>query len=305
MKKKIITMLTTVLACLFLSAGLTFGQYDDGNNGYEYDNSVYSDYEYQLDNAAHHLDRHRSPVYYFHHPRAGLYFVLVGDTTFVVPAYIFRPYLHRHNFVWVPRTRFITLSCCGLDYYDSYLRFNFYFDFYNRSRWNRRYHRKLRQDFRRYYTNRRHNKWYHTNRPRIMRQRVDAHKRYKHEITAAGIPKTGITTTKIITKGITTTGTTTTRLTTTRLTAAGIPNTRNHPQKSIIKDLEIIKNKLKAEITKKQSPNTRTPAVTGQSEESSDSENKPGQPGSKSESSGIKKTGLSKDTFFTESCLFI
>ena len=189
-------MLTTVLASLFLFSGLTFGEYY--NSDYGYDDYTYDDYEYRFDNAADHLDRYHGPVYYFRHDRADVYFVLVGDMTFVVPAYTFRAYLHRHNFVWVPRTRFISLSCCGLDYYDNHLRFTFYFDFYNRHRWNRKYHRQLRRDFRSYYHGRKHQKWYHSNRRRIMdqrrvnsykhghsspaqeRQRIDGYKKYKH-----------------------------------------------------------------------------------------------------------------------------
>ncbi|UCH98565.1 MAG: hypothetical protein JSV88_17420 [Candidatus Aminicenantes bacterium] len=196
MKKKITIMLATVLVSLFLFSGLTFGEYY--NRDYGYDHYDYADYEYRLDNAVTRLDRYRGPVYYFHHPRADVYFVLVGDFTFVVPAHTFRPYLHRHNFVWVPRTRFISLSCCGLDYYDSHLRFNFYFDFYNRRHWNRKYHHQLRRDFRSYYNGRKHQKWYHKDRQKIMqqrrvnshkhghsypvkeRQRVNGYKKYKH-----------------------------------------------------------------------------------------------------------------------------
>lgn len=187
MKKKITIMLTTVLASLFLFSGLTFGEYY--NRDYGYDDYAYDDYEYRFDNAQFHLDRYRGPVYYFHHPRADVYFVLVGDITFVVPAYTFRAYLHRHNFVWVPRTRFISLSCCGLDYYDSHLRFNFYFDFYNRSKWNRNHHRQLRRDFRSYYNGRKQQKWYHKNRQRVMQQRFNHS--YKYEPKYRGHEKQG------------------------------------------------------------------------------------------------------------------
>lgn len=170
-------MLTTVLASLFLFSGLTFGEYY--NSDYGYDDYTYDDYEYRFDNAVYHLDRYHGPVYYFRHDRADVYFVLVGDITFVVPAYMFRPYLHRHNFVWVPRTRFISLSCCGLDYYDNHLRFTFYFDFYNRSKWSRGHHHRLRRDFRSYYKGRKHHKWYHKNRRSVMQQR--SHHSHKHE----------------------------------------------------------------------------------------------------------------------------
>jgi hypothetical protein len=196
MKKKITIMLTTVLASLFLFSGLTFGEYY--TRDYGYDDYAYEDYEYRFDNTEYQLDRYAGPVYYFHHPGADVYFVLVGDITFVVPAYTFRAYLHRHNFVLVPRTRFISLSCRGLDYYDSYLRFNFYFDFYNRYKWNQGLHHQLRRDFRSYYNSRKQHTWYQKDRQRIMqqsgvksrnyghsypvqeRQRIDGYKKYNH-----------------------------------------------------------------------------------------------------------------------------
>jgi hypothetical protein len=174
MKKKITIMLTTVLASLFLFSGLAFGEYN--NRDYGYDDYAYDDYEYRFDDAVYHLDSYQGPVYYFRHDRADVYFVLVGDMIFVVPAYTLSPYLHRHNFVWVPRTRFISLSCGSLDYYDSYLRFNFYFDFYTRSKWSSGHHHQLRRDFRSYYNSRKQHAWYQQNRPRIMQQRgVDSH----------------------------------------------------------------------------------------------------------------------------------
>ncbi len=182
MKNKMKIMLTTVLASLFLFSGLTFGEYY--NRDYGYDDYAYDDYEYRYDDAEYQLDQYQGPVYYFYHPRADVYFVLVGDITFMVPAYTFRAYLHRHNFVWVPRTRFISLSCGGLDYYDNYLRFNFYFDFYNRSKWNRGHHHQLRRDFRSYYNNRKQHAWYQKNRQRIMQQSgVESHN-YGHSYPA-------------------------------------------------------------------------------------------------------------------------
>jgi len=173
MKKKMKIMLTTVLASLFLFSGLAFGEYYSRDYGYDDD---YADYEYRFDDAAYQLDTYQGPVYFFRHDRADVYFVLVGDIIYVVPAYTLSPYLHRHNFVWVPRTRFISLSCGGLDYYDSYLRFNFYFDFYNRSKWSRGHHHQLRRDFRSYYNSRKQHAWYQKNRQRIMQQRgVESH----------------------------------------------------------------------------------------------------------------------------------
>jgi hypothetical protein len=182
MKKKITIMLTTVLASLFLFSGLTFGEYY--TRDYGYDDYAYDDYEYRFDDAEYQLGRYAGPVYYFHHTGADVYFVLVGDITFVVPAFTFRAYLHRHNFVLVPRTRFISLSCCGLDYYDSYLRFNFYFNFYNRSKWYRGHHYQLRRDFRSYYNSRKQHAWYFKDRPGIMKQSGVKSHNYGHSYPA-------------------------------------------------------------------------------------------------------------------------
>ena len=180
MKKTILIILTTVLGTLFLFTGVSFGQYGYEDDADVYDNYEYSDYEYRLDNPADQLDRYRGPVYYFHHQRANVYFVLVGDMTFVVPGYTFRSYLARRNFVLVPQTRFITLSCGGLDHYDSSLRFNFYVDFYNRHRWGQGYHTQLRRDFSKYYTGRHYNHGYQKDKRYITEQRVQTRYQTQH-----------------------------------------------------------------------------------------------------------------------------
>ena len=179
MKKTNLIILTTVLGTLFLFTGLSFGQNGYGYDADVYGNYEYSNYEYRLDNPAVQLDRYQGPVYYFHHPQADVYFVLVGNTTFVVPAYTFRHYVPRRNFVLVPQTRFISLSCCGLDYYDNYLRFNFYVDFYNHHRWDQRYHYQMRRDFNKFYTGRQQNQWYQINRRQIMAQREQTVRNYR------------------------------------------------------------------------------------------------------------------------------
>jgi hypothetical protein len=218
MKKTNLIILTTILGTLFLFTGVSFGQYGYGDDRALYDNDEYSDYEYRLDNADYQLDRCQGPVYYFYHQRAGVYFVLVNDMTFVVPEYTFRSYLPRRNFLGVPQSRFITLSCCGLDYYNSSLRFNFYYGFYNRHRWDQKYHYQMRRDFRKYYTGSRHkyytgsrhnqgkyytgsryNQGYQKNRRQVVvqrertrytpqhrypvndRQQIKSHKRYKQQ----------------------------------------------------------------------------------------------------------------------------
>ena len=175
MKNRVIIILTAVLTSMVLFSGNTFAQYNDRygyEDEYRFDSNVYDDYEYWLDNAPYHLDRCQGPVYYYYHPVADVYFVSIGNVTFVVPSYQFRPYMHRHNFFMVPRSRFISLSCGGLDYYDNYLRFNFYFDFFNSHRWDRKYYHTLRYDYRKYYNNRHHNSWYEKNRRVVMKQRI-------------------------------------------------------------------------------------------------------------------------------------
>jgi len=165
-----------VLTSLILVGGYNFAHerygYDGYGDGYRFDSNRYYEDEYWLDNASYYLDRHRDPAYYYYHPRADVYFVSLGNITFVIPAYEFRPYLHRRNFVMVPRNRFISLSCGRLDYYDNYLRFNFYFDFFNHYRWNRKHHRRLRTDYRNYYSHRHQNSWYKKNRRIVMKERL-------------------------------------------------------------------------------------------------------------------------------------
>ena len=185
MKKTILITLTTVFVLVFLFPGLGFG-YDDYRYG-DYDDYDYADFEYRFSSTVDHLERYHGPVYYYRHPQGRVYFVLTGHTTYVVPAYVFKRYVRRSHFVLVPRTRFIRLSCGGLDYYDNYLRFNFYFDSYNRSHWDRRHNNSLRLKFRKYYNGRHQQKWYYKNRRRIMKQRgldryeYDARKRRKTE----------------------------------------------------------------------------------------------------------------------------
>lgn len=188
MKKTILITLTTLLVSIFLFPAFGFSSGSDryGYDEYEdyepYDRSdySYSDYEFRFSDAVHDFDRCRGPVYYFRHPRGSVYFVLVGQNTYVVPVHIFRRYTNRAHFVWVPRARFISLSSIGLDYYDNYLRFNYYFDYYNRSRWNRKHIRGLRQNFKKYYRGRHHTKWYQKNRPRVMKQRHLKRRGYKN-----------------------------------------------------------------------------------------------------------------------------
>jgi len=159
-------ILLFAMAALILGSGFIYGDYYNRHN--VYDNYAYADFEFRLENAAYHMDRYQGRIYYFHHPRANVYFVLVGQSTFVVPAYTFRSYMHRDNFEWLSRSAFIALSMGGLDYYDSFLRFGFYFDFFDNYRWDQRHHRHLRSNFRNYYNGRRSHRHYSRNRTRIM-----------------------------------------------------------------------------------------------------------------------------------------
>lgn len=159
MKK--ITLLILVLAVTaggFLQAQEGAGYYNRNN---EYDNFAYADYEFRHSNSAYHIDRYRGDIYYFHHYRANVYFVLVGPNVFVVPGLTFRNYLHRPNFHWMPRADFIAMSAVNFPYYDSYVRFGYYFDYYDHNPWCVRNHLLVTRNYRTYYRDRHRSKRYY------------------------------------------------------------------------------------------------------------------------------------------------
>lgn len=178
MKKMILMILALAVAAGgFLHAYESEGYYNRHN---EYDNYAYADYEFQHSNAAFHIDRYHDDIYYFHHYRANVYFVLVGPRVFVVPALTFRRYMHRHNFSWASRADFIALSAVHFPYYDSYVRFGYYFDYYDHNPWCVRNHLHVTRNYRKYYRDRSRSKRYYRHLTRISPHQSRAMERARH-----------------------------------------------------------------------------------------------------------------------------
>lgn len=175
--KKIILI---IIMFAMLASGIAWAQdrYYNRNNVYE--NFAYADYEFRHSNAAYHIERCRGNIYYFHHYRANVYFVLVGPHVFVVPGLTFRDYIHLPNFHWVSRPDFIALSAVHFPYYDSYVRFNYYFSYYDHNPWSLRNHILVTRNYRKYYHNRHGNKRYHHDLSRVRAQQAQAMERARH-----------------------------------------------------------------------------------------------------------------------------
>lgn len=86
-----------------------------------------------------------------------------------MPGYRLRPMLYRLGWLGVAMDRFITLSCCGLHYYDNYVRFNYYYDYYRGHHYNRYNNYWVRSHYRDYYRSRRKNRRYFGNWNRVMK----------------------------------------------------------------------------------------------------------------------------------------
>lgn len=165
MKKTMITVLVTLILGIGSSV-LTYGQYYDDYASY--DNMAYDDYEYRLNDATALLASYQGPIYYYQHSRADLFFVLIGRETFIVPAATFRYYMHRPNFRYIAQDAFISMSCGGLDYYDNYLRFSYYFNYFLDNIFDRPHCSILRYNFRSYYGKRHHHNDYERERRRYL-----------------------------------------------------------------------------------------------------------------------------------------
>ena len=161
----------------FLQAQEGAGYYNRNN---EYDNYAYADYEFRHSNAEFHMNRYRGDIYYFHHYRANVYFVLVGPNVFVVPALTFRGYMHRPNYHWASRADFIALSAVYFPYYDSYVRFGYYFDYYDHNPWCVSNHLLVTRNYRTYYTNRNRSRQYYRHLNRISAHQSRAMDRARH-----------------------------------------------------------------------------------------------------------------------------
>ncbi len=66
---------------LVIGSGFAFGGNGYYNRHNVYENYAYADFEFRLSNAAYHLDRYYGSVYYYHHPRANVYFVFSSRRT--------------------------------------------------------------------------------------------------------------------------------------------------------------------------------------------------------------------------------
>ncbi|MDY0297725.1 MAG: hypothetical protein RB296_10445 [Acidobacteriota bacterium] len=175
--------LKTMILILLLAAGSAFAQdyYDDeyaevpGN----YDES-YLAYDYGYAAAQPWLSHHYGPVYYWTHPYREVYFVLVGPRIFVIPIHELNHIWHRLRWSLVSMDRFIHLSCYGLPYYDSYVRFNYYYNHYRSYRYDRYRNHWLRDRYRRYFHNRRFDRDYYRYRGRVLqKRRLDTRDRYR------------------------------------------------------------------------------------------------------------------------------
>jgi hypothetical protein len=90
--KKIMLM---ILAVLIIACGIVYGQ--QGNRGTDYGKSAYAASDPDLNKAIEHMENFKGPIYYSYHPKTDVYSVLVGQTTYVIPARIFKRYLSRPN----------------------------------------------------------------------------------------------------------------------------------------------------------------------------------------------------------------
>jgi hypothetical protein len=152
MKKTIIV----VFGLLLLGVGLD-AQYT----------SHYTDFEFGYQSMEPYLEGFNGRLYYWAHPAQGVYFIAVGHRIFIIPHYQFHRLRGFIKFQMLHLRDFIHYTCMGMSYYDNYLRFRFYKNYFNRYRYKRsklryiakryrRYIRKLRRTgrFKRFYRNR-------------------------------------------------------------------------------------------------------------------------------------------------------
>lgn len=177
--------LKIMMLMLILVTGTAFSQDyygDEYAEPYANFDDAYLTYDYGYESARPWLSRHNGPVYYWTHPYRDVYFVLVGPRVFVIPVYELSRIRHRLHWSLVSMNRFIHLSCFGIPYYDSYVRFNYYYNHYRRYSYNRYHNRYLRDRYRRYFHNRRSNRDYYRHRSRVLQKRhLDSRNRYKPE----------------------------------------------------------------------------------------------------------------------------
>lgn len=141
--------------------------YDDNYYNTDYDDD-YLDYNFGYDSALPYLRVHSGPVYYWQHPYRDIYFVSIGNRIFIIPGDQFRSIIYRSSWLPVAMERFIVLSCGGLHYYDNYVRFNYYYDFYRGHSYSRHHNHWVHSHYRDHYRNRRNNNHYFRDWDRVM-----------------------------------------------------------------------------------------------------------------------------------------
>ncbi|MCP4213612.1 MAG: hypothetical protein GY765_03100 [bacterium] len=185
-----------ILAVMVIMVSGLFGagndRYTDGNFDVEYgdeyghdacDSSHESDeYAYrQMDDymALHHYN---GRVYYYAQPTSDIFFALIGRQVYIVPGFKFRRSMHRSNFYEVAKDDFVYYSCGSMNYYDSYMRFGFFNDYYYNNPWSCRNHRHVCSDYYGYYGNRRNSRSYYRLQKKVLRgyHRLERKHRHSH-----------------------------------------------------------------------------------------------------------------------------
>jgi hypothetical protein len=167
MKKVILTFVFLVLG--FSSLSLAEDDYDfNYSMNYFRDYYDYTDYEFRHIDDETFFDQNPGKVYYYHHSIPGLYFVIAGSRTYIAPRSLFQRYLTSPGFFPISQSDFIRRSRGALGHYDSYIRFNYYYNFYLHYPWNLRNHYRACWNYRYYYGDRYHNNGYFQNYARIM-----------------------------------------------------------------------------------------------------------------------------------------
>ena len=165
-----------LVLCLGLLGFMANAQDYDDNNDYgdsyntDYDDD-YLSYENGYENAMPYLNNYNGVLYYWVHPYENLYFVLIGRRVFVIPSYQIRRIWHNFRWVLLSMNNFVSYSSFGLPYYDNWVRFHYYYDYFYRNRYNRYNCRWIRGRYRSYYRNRRSNRNYYGRYRTVMKNR--------------------------------------------------------------------------------------------------------------------------------------
>jgi hypothetical protein len=178
MKKLMILIFLT-----FAFGNLFFAQYEyerDSYDDYRYDRSYYDEqdydenylaYNYGYESAIPYLNQYSGQLYCWIHPFKNLYFIAIGRRIFIIPSFEISRIRRYHRWNMLDRDNFISLTCFGLPYYDNYIRFNYYTDYYRRHRYNRYNNIRIRINYHNHYRNRRRNSSYYRNYRTVIRSR--------------------------------------------------------------------------------------------------------------------------------------